>query len=51
MYTVIVHTMKDSVINFATCKSLDRAVRMADGLRLEAWVIVTATSEVVYTNR
>jgi len=52
MYTVMITLRFSNYINeFATCKTLDRAVKMADSLKLEAWVINTETREVLYTNR
>ena len=51
MYTVLIHTMKDSIVEWSTFSTIDAAVRCADKFRLEAWVIVTETREFLYTNR
>ena len=50
MSALIVH-YANKVTVWNAYATLDEAVRMADKFRLEAWVIVSSTSEVVYTNR
>ena len=50
MFALIVH-YANKVTVWNAYATLDEAVCMADKFRLEAWVIVSSTSEVVYTNR
>lgn len=50
MYKVMVK-YAGIIATFAVCPTLDRAVCMADSLKLEAWVINPQHEEVLYTNR